>query len=266
MSNHCYYCARPNSDRPLQISQSFTAGGLVKVPHSNVMCDRCHGIMFGDIQRVWHRNQDEERWVSLYLRGIHQLWQGCTLMHPKLGEPAEHTQVSAAGKTSKPATYPVLSGVPKRIEVRAWLINPPEPPFTIAIAESGQKHILFLAQEGYSREAFPVQFEMNTLQIIRSDFLTLLETYERLLNLGFSKTEIDSGNYRPDRILKCFEKWQKLEKKIAQNRSGGAPSRLLQLISFVAIKPECVEPVTRSSTKLQPAERPKHGQLSLFVK
>lgn len=264
MANHCYYCARPNSDRPLQISPSFTAGGLVKVPHSGVMCDRCHGIMFGDIQRVWYHNKDEDRWVSLYLRGIHQLWQGDTLLHPQLGAPSEHTQVSASGNKGKPATYPVLSGVPKRTEVREWLINPPEPPFTIAIAESGQKHILFLAQEGFSREAFPVQFEMDTLQIVRADFVALLDTYETLLNLGFSKTEIDSGNYRPDRILKCFEQWQELDNAIAQHRSGGTASRLLQLVSFVAIKPEYVEPSITAKPEPKPIEQPRQGQLSLF--
>ena len=217
--------------------------------------------MFGDIQRVWYHNQDEKRWVSLYLRGIHQLWQGDTLLHPQLGKPAENTQVSAAGKMGKPATYPVLSRVPKRAEVREWLINPPEPPFTIAIAESGQKHILFLAQEGFSREAFPVQFEMDTLQVIKADFVALLNTYEMLLNLGFSRTEIDSGNYRPDRILKCFEEWHQLDKAIASCRSGGAASRLLQLISFVATKPEYVEP---THPEPKPIEQPKQGQLSLF--
>lgn len=220
--------------------------------------------MFGDIQRVWYHNQEENRWVSLYLRGIHQLWQANTLLHPRLGGPEEHTQTSAAGKTGKPATYPVLSGVPKRTEVREWLINPPEPPFTIAIAESGQKHILFLAQEGFSREAYPVQFEMDTLQLVRADFVALLGTYETLLNLGFSKTEIDSGNYRPDRILKCFEEWQVLDEAIAPNRFGGSASRLLQLVSFVAIKPEYVEPIPAPPPDRRSIEQQKQGQLSLF--
>ncbi len=257
LANHCYYCGRPDSDRPLEISPSFTAGGLVRVPYSSVMCDRCWGIMFGSLQRVWYHNQDENRWVSLYLRGIHQLWQGETLLHPHLGLLEEHTQVSAAGKQGKPATYPVLSGVPKRAEVRGWLINPPEPPFTIAIAESGQKHILFLAQEGYSRDCYPVQFEMNTLQIERRAFTALLDIYESLLNLGFSKTEIDSGHYRPDRILNCFEQWQELEAEIAQFRSAGQPMRQLQLVSFVAIKPEYVAPEPKP-------ELITAGQLSLF--
>jgi hypothetical protein len=260
LPNHCYYCGRPGSTHPLEISPSFTAGGLVKVPHSDVMCDRCHGIMFGDIQRVWYHNKDEDRYVSLYLRGIHQLWQGDTLLYPQLGEPEEHTQVSASGNKGKPATYPVLSGVPKRTEAREWLINPPEPPFTIAIAESGQKHILFLAQEGYSRDCFPVQFEMDCLQIDRAQFIALLADYEALLLVGFSKTEIDSGEYRPDRIMANFEAWQRHDEPIAKYRNGGKASRLLQLISFVAQRPEYVEPVA----KPEPVREVKLGQLSLF--
>jgi hypothetical protein len=266
MGNHCYYCGAGNSSRPLQISPSFTAGGLVKVPHSNVMCDRCHGIMFGDVQRVWYHNKDEDRWVSLYLRGVHQVWQGDHLLKPELGDPEEHTQVSAAGKAGKPETYRVLSSVPKRTELREWITNPPEPPFTIAIAESGQKHILFLAQTGYDRENFPVQFEMDTLAISRTDFVQLLNSYEDLLALGFSKTELDSGEYRSDRILNNIAEWQRLDPAIARHRSAGKPSRLLQLISFVATKPEYKPPEKLQKTsEIKPmAKQHDNTQLALF--
>ena len=241
MHKHCYYCGRSPALKPVEISPTFTAGGLVKVPHSDAMCDRCHGIMFGDIQRVWYHNVDENRHVALYLRGIHQLWSGDTLINPALLPPQEHTQISAAGKVGKLSTYHALTHVPKRLEVRDWLINPPEPPFTIAIAESGQKHILFLAQEGYSRDIFPVQFEMDSLQIERHRLINLLTDYESLLCLGFSKTEIDSGEYRPDRIMANFDLWQQHDKLIAPLRAGAKASRLLQLISFVGQRPEFTE-------------------------
>lgn len=219
--------------------------------HSNVMCNRCHGIMFGDIQRVWFHNDQDDRWVALYLRGIHQLWQGDTMLEPKLLPMAEHTQVSAAGKVGKPAKYHELSCIPKRAQIRDWLTSPPEPPFTIAVAESGQKHILFLAKEGHSRDRFPVQFEMDSLDIDRAAFVKLLGHYESLLNAGFSKTEVDSGEYRADRLIFSFDSWQMHDPKIARERYGDKPSRLLQLISFVAIKPEfkqIVKPEKAQST------------------
>lgn len=256
----CYYCGRSPSTHPLQISASFTAGGRVKSPHSTTMCGRCHGIMMGEIQRVWYHNQDEDRWVALYLRGIHQVWQGETLLYPALGGAEEHVQISASGNKGKPATYRILSGVPKRVEVRDWLLNPPDPPFTIAIAESGKKHILFMAQEGFSQDHFPVQFEEDSLQIDRVLFSTYLEHYESLLNAGFSKTEIDSGEYRPDRLLNNIDVWQMHDPIIKAHRYGNKPSRYLQLISFVAQKPEYVEP----KQKKQSAPKAKSGQLALF--
>jgi hypothetical protein len=274
MSNYCYYCGRSAGDRPLEISSSFTAGGLIKVAHSNVMCDRCHGIMFGETQRVWYHNVDEDRWVALYLRGIHQVWQGDTMIEPRLLPKAEHVQVSAAGKAGKPSTYHELTRIPKRVEVREWLVNPPKPPFTIAIAESGQKHILYLAQEGYSRDSFPVQFEMDSLQIDRQLFTDLLSAYESMLVAGFSKTELDSGEYRADRVVKSFQEWQKYDPILTRERYGNKPSRLLQLISFVAIKPEYVappakekptpEPKVAAKTKAATNPEKQPAQLTLF--
>ncbi len=239
---------------------------MIKVAHSDVMCDRCHGIMFGNNQRVWYHNKDDDRWVKLYLRGVHQIWQEDTLVSPKLLPPEEHIQISSTGNTGKPEQHPVLSQVPKRTEVRDWLINPPKPPFTIAIAESGQKHILFLAQTGYDQENFPVQFEMDSLSINRANFVRLLDTYESLLALGFSKTELDSGEYRPDRILVNFESWQSLDPAIAKQRSGGKPSRILQLISFVAIKPEykAAEKPKNGPKPIEKENANRSGQLSLF--
>lgn len=220
--------------------------------------------MFGEIQRVWYHNTAENRWVKLYLRGIHQLWQGDELLEPRLGAPEEHIQISAAGKASAPATYRPISAVPKRVEVREWLINPPEPPFTIAIAESGQKHILFLAQEAYSRDCFPVQFEMDSL-VIDSGFAELLGHYEALLNVGFSKTEIDSGEYRPDRLIANMTAWQEHDPALSRERYGNKPSRLLQLASFVGLKPEYVAPPPKQPKPTPPAKQEAPvGQLALF--
>jgi len=263
MSSNCYYCGRSPATHPLKISPTFTAAGLIKVAHSDVMCDRCHGIMFGEIQRVWYHNQTEDRWVKLYLRGIHQLWQGDELLCPRLGPVEEHVQLSSSGKLGKPETYRVLSQIPKRTELRNWLLEPPKPPFTIAIAESGQKHILFMAQTGHDRDNFPVQFEETLLSINRASFSELLSTYEQLLALGFSKTEIDASEYRPDRLIPCFEQWQRLEPLIAQHRSGGKPSRLLQLVSYIATKPEYKPKKVQKQLVNEPQESPV-GQLALF--
>lgn len=264
---HCYYCGAPDAQHPLQVSKSFTAGALVKTPSSDAMCWQCHGIMFGDMQRAWFFK--DERWVALYMRGVSQLWQGDKLLCPTLSKPQEHCQTSASGNVSKPATYPVLSHIPTRVEQRDWLLNPPDPPFKIAIAESGQKHILYLAETGYSRDMFPVQFEEDGLWLDRKDFEATLGVYEKLLALEFSKTEINSGNYRPDRVAASFERWQELEPVIADRRNGDSPSRYLSLVSHVAQRPEWVEPQPKACKKeserqLAVSVNQSVGQLTLF--
>jgi CRISPR type IV-associated protein Csf1 len=114
------------------------------------------------------------------------------------------------------------------------LVNPPEPPFTIAIAESGQKHILPWAREAQSRDYFPVQFELDSLWVQRSQWLDLLQAFEELMGMGFSKTEIVSGEYRPDRLMPVLSSYQQWD-GIVQAWRG---TRLIDLASYVATTEE----------------------------
>jgi CRISPR type IV-associated protein Csf1 len=133
-------------------------------------------------------------------------------------------------RTEDGSTLPTVSNLPTRAQMRDWLLNPPVPPFTIAIAESGQKHILPWAQEGHSRDYFPVQFELDSLWIDRAQFTTLIDHYEALMGLGFSKTEIDSGQYHSDRLMKALNQYGPHDAVVAPYRGG----RLLALCSHVA--------------------------------
>jgi hypothetical protein len=126
-----------------------------------------------------------------------------------------------------------LINIPKREEMREFLLNPPEPPFEIAIAESGQKHILFLASTAYGRASFPVVFEQNTI-IVDARWRSILSTVESLLLIGFTKTEILSGDYRGDRLLKALGRYEEFESIIAPHRKG----RSIQLALHVARSPE----------------------------
>lgn len=273
----CYYCGRPASV-PVEKSPSFTATDI-KTPHSEMMCNRCKSVMFGDLKQVWVFNGERQQWVMMFLYGMSQVWRGDSLIFPVMGEPEEKIMVSASGQEKAPKTLPVAGLPAKRAEIREWLVNPPEPPFTMAIAESGKKHILYLAQESCSRDYFPVQFETDSLLIDRGEFIDLLNAFESLMALEFSKTEINSGQYRADRILKCSFTHVQHESKIAPHRYRGEPSRMLQLISFVAQKPDvvtteieqdhedipppvqiAVKPTGKSQTK----KRQNDDQLTLF--
>lgn len=218
MGDCCYLCGKP-ATKSLKLKDSFTAHSVARVPTSDKMCDRCDWSIN---LRCFYFNPNKQKWGKLFSRNWSWLFQRDKLIAPKIE--GTHTE----GKD----TLEIVSELPTRAQLREWLINPPEPPFTLAIAESGQKHILFLAQEAHNRDIFPVQFELDTLHLDRKKFTALVQNYEALMALDFSKSEIDSGDYRSDRLLKSFEQWESLEKQIAFFRG----SRLFQLVSFVAVK------------------------------
>jgi len=246
----CYLCGKP-ATKPLALKDSFTAHSLARCPESKHLCDRCDYALN---LRCLYYNPSKEKWVPLYARNWSWLYQGRTLLAPTI----------AAERTEGKYTMPTVSNLPTRAQMRGWLLEPPKPPFTIAIAESGQKHILPWAQEGHDRDYFPVQFEIDSLWIDRAQFAELLSHYEALMAIGFSKTEIDSGNWHSDRLMTAIHHgwdWQTHESAIAPHRG----SRLLQLCSHVAQKPATTPETT-------PAEAPEPatasilptGQLSLF--
>lgn len=217
MSN-CYLCAKPGSN-PLELSNSFTMHSSAKCPESKVLCDRCYASISGDEKQLWYWNPSKDKWSKIWGRSLSRVYQGNKLIAPVIE--GEYTE----GKD----TFRVVKNLLTRVEIREFLLNPPEPPFTIAIAESGQKHIIPWALEAQSKEVFPVQFELDTVYIDHR-FKEFLKIYEQLLKLEFSKTEIDSGNYRSDRLMKVFDQYWDLEEKIKAIRG----TRLMQLISYVA--------------------------------
>lgn len=256
MSN-CYLCAKPGSN-PLELSNSFTMHSSAKCPESKMLCDRCYSTISGNQKQLWYFNLNKDKWSKLWGRSLSRVYQGDKLIAPIIE--GEYTE----GKD----TFPVVKNLLTRVEIREFLLYPPEPPFTIAIAESGQKHIIPWALEAQNKELFPVQFELDTVYI-DNRFKELLNVYERLLGLGFSKSEIDSGDYRSDRLMKVFDKYWELEEAIGYASAEEAiakarETRLLQLISHIAQTPgttvaESIEPVVNPPT---PQECIK--QLSLF--
>jgi hypothetical protein len=72
------------------------------------------------------------------------------------------------------------------------------------------------------------------LYLERSRFIEALAVYEELMSLGFSKKEIDSGDYRSDRLMICLKRWGELEGVIAPIRG----TLLAILLGYVAIKQE----------------------------
>lgn len=131
---------------------------------------------------------------------------------------------------------------PTRAELREILLSPPEPPFVICAAVSGQKWLHIKAQVAYSRDNYPVQLE-DTIVIVQLDMLAkILEPMEELYTAGFRKSaykdmpgEIEDGAYESWKIQKFgIERWDELEAKIAPWRG----TRIFRLALFVAQKKE----------------------------
>lgn len=222
MPNSCYLCGA-NGSNPLALPKTFTAHSMAKCPDSKTLCDRCYAAIDGTEKQLWYWNEGKGKWSALWGRSLSRLYQGEKLISPIIN--GEHTE---SGKT-----FPIVSDLPTRAQMRDWILNPPEPPFTIAIAESGQKHILPWAQEGHDRDYFPVQFELDCVWIRRLEFTELLSNYEALMALGFSKTEIDSGDYHSDRLMRAISQYGVHESIVCPYRG----SRLLTLASYIAKDP-----------------------------
>lgn len=216
--SECYICGSTPATQPLRLADSFTNHAACRVPSSDKMCDRCAWVI---PLRCWYWNTPKQKWSKLFARNWSWLIS-IKISWPKFSQ--ERTELKD--------TLTVVSDLPTRALIRDWLLNPPEPPFTIAIAESGQKHILPWAQEAHSCDRFPVQFEMDALYIDRLEFAILVSIYEDLMALGFSKTEIDTGDYKSDKLMNNLERWEELERAIQPHRA----TRLLELVSYVGQK------------------------------
>ena len=220
MAEACCICAIRPGERAAKdyLTVYFTDRNRAKNPSSDRICTWCSDAIR---LRAWYFNPTKQAWVKLFARNWSWLYQGEQLIAPTLGPER------GEGKDQ----LPVVSDLPTRVQMRGWLLDPPEPPFTIAIAESGQKHILPWAMPAYSRDYYPVQFELDSLWVDRVQFAALLSHYEALLG-WFSKTEIDSGAWHSDRLMKALGRYEAHDQAIAPHRG----TRLLQLLSYVAQK------------------------------
>jgi len=153
---------------------------------------------------------------------------------------------------------------PGRAEIKGLLLEPPEPPFLLCIAVSGQKWLHFRAEIAYSQDGFPVQYEETRVTVDRATLASLLDIVEQLYAV-FTKAEILSGSYGQNRIREFgLRRFQELEAMAALVRG----SRLFDLAVFVAQKKEIEVPAAEPekeglcTTTLTPTIQ--SGQLGLF--
>lgn len=219
MSN-CYLCGN-DGDHPLDLPSTFTSHSLAKCPSSSTLCDRCYQVITGNEKQLfyWNENKKPPSWSKVWGRSLSRLYAGRELISPIIDGERDGLRV--------------VHSLPTRTEICQWLLNPPQPPFTIIISTSGQKHILPFAQEGYSRDLFPIQFELLSVEVDRLKFAKLLERFESIYSYGFTKIEILEGNYSVGKSLGIdYGYFRELDEAIAPYRK----TALLELAAFVGQK------------------------------
>jgi len=65
-------------------------------------------------------------------------------------------------------------------QLREFILNPPEPPFCVVLADSGQKQLLFRAAVAHDRDRFPVLLEDHRIMVDRVELSRALEAADLL--------------------------------------------------------------------------------------
>lgn len=126
----CCFCGA-NADQIFELPKSFTAKDLLANPTSRFLCNGCHLCL-------------EERGEAVYPNGTKVTF---TKAYRRM---LSHviTESSVIQATKAHISF-----------LRERCTNPPDPPFAISIAVSGQKHTLFRGVVCHSREIVTVGFE-----------------------------------------------------------------------------------------------------------
>lgn len=182
--------------RAVAIAPTFTNHNLAACPASDTVCEPCAYFAWGDGWRAYCAARPD-----LALKSVPPLsWRSYSHVFAP-SEPGGHR-------------------CPTRRQWRALLLDPPDPPFLLVIAESGQKHVLFRGRVAGSRDVYPVQVEEDTPLVERARLADCIDLFEALLHLGFTRDEVATGRYAPHRTLAAGrEVWQAAETRMAAMRA-----------------------------------------------
>lgn len=212
---NCYICGVENARFPLMLKNTFTAHSRCKSIESDKLCDRCFDCIEGKYKQCWYTKEDSK--VSK-LWGRNWSW---------LISESESYPKFKKGKEGLLEVY----DLPTRQLIREWVVKPPLPPFTICIAVSGQKHTYPFSQVSHSRSLIPILFEEDIIYWQNAD-TKFLTAFESLMTMGFNKTEITSGDYSPNKLIKVnIDEFSQYENVIATIRN----TLKLNLIAYISI-------------------------------
>jgi len=133
--HRCYYCGgQCSDDNPSSdfVPSTFTAHNTIARPGAPYVCDGC----------VWTQRIAETLVVEGETREGQRPWSYSWLLTASLARPLTKTHIAI---------------------LRDACLNPPEPPFSIVLAVSGQRHLLYLAPVNDSRASYSIALESEVI-------------------------------------------------------------------------------------------------------
>jgi CRISPR type IV-associated protein Csf1 len=142
--NRCYYCGAPCGDEHHTsdyVKDTFTNRDIVKYPGSAYVCTGC-------VQSMGHGDDK-----MLMIDGSVKVRENSRGMQPRM-----YSWILTKDKKFAATKAHIAL-------LREAILNPPEPPFAIILADSGQKQLIFRAPVAMSREVFPVMLEDDVIEV-----------------------------------------------------------------------------------------------------
>jgi hypothetical protein len=143
-NNHCYYCGAFCDDefeKNDYVKDTFTNRDIVKYPISNFVCGGCvESLGAGPDELLMIDGEIKKRGND---RGMQpRMYSWIITKNKKLAATKAHIAY-----------------------LRETILNPPQPPFCVILADSGQKQLIFRSFVSMSRDYFPVMLEEEIIFI-----------------------------------------------------------------------------------------------------
>ena len=157
--HRCYFCGASCGDEfPTKdhVQDTFTNRDVVHFPGSEYCCPGC----------IEASGQGPDQMEML--DGVIRVRENARGMQPRM-----YSWIITASKRWA-ATKAHIA------QIRAFILDPPDPPFVVVLADSGQKQLLFRAPVAHDRDRFPVLLEDQVIDVDRERLVTALEAADKL--------------------------------------------------------------------------------------
>jgi len=141
-NNKCFYCGLSCDETYIKkeyVKHTFTNRDIVKYPGSDYVCGCCVESLLG-----LSKTKQIDGTVKEGRGGAPRIYSWLLTENKKIAMTKKHMRV-----------------------LRRIILNPPKPPFSIILADSGKKQLIFRAPVNHDRNIFSVLLEEKTIEVNR---------------------------------------------------------------------------------------------------